>query len=199
MWSAACIIAEMVTGQPLFHGNSDFQVLTRIVTILGRPTEDEWKNCSLSEHYPFNGSLYQFSTESKRENLKIALKGRMDDVGLDLMMKMLEYNPHSRISAQVALSHPWFADVDYRKLDSLGVTNSLTNSMRGMFGKKIVDVMEERSKGILTTTLLSHLLHKKASMKDHIIDAIERDYTTVTHNMKCYGLPVLIRSTEPDK
>lgn len=127
------------------------------------------------------------------------MKGRIDDLGLDLMMKMLEYNPHSRISAQVALSHPWFADVDFRRLDSLGVTNSLTNSMRGMLSSKIVDVMEERSKGILTTTLLSHLLHKKVPMRNHIIDAIEKDYTTVTYNAKCYGLPVLIRSSEPNQ
>ncbi|XP_953424.1 cell-cycle-related serine/threonine protein kinase, CDK homologue, putative [Theileria annulata] len=194
MWSAACIIAEMITGRPLFHGNSDFQVLSRIVTILGRPTEAEWKNCSLSEHYPFNGSLYQFKISSKKENLRVALRGKIDDTGLDLLLSMLEYNPHKRISAQVALSHRWFSDIDYRRLDSIGVVNCIMDSMRGLLGSKMVDLIEGRSRGILSTSLISHFLHKNSPIRDKIIKAMENDYTAVNSVIKSLGLPVILQN-----
>ncbi|BAM41756.1 cell-cycle-related serine/threonine protein kinase [Theileria orientalis strain Shintoku] len=193
VWSAACIIAEMVTGKPLFHGNSDFQVLSRIVTMLGRPTEEEWKNCSRAEHYPFNGSLYHFSTENKIENLRTALKGKMDDLGLDLLLKMLEYNPHKRISAQAALSHEWFADVDFRRLDSLGVVNCMTETLKGLLGEEVFDIIEMGSKGMLTTTLLSHVLHSNSPIKAKIIETIGRDHREACSAKHRFVKPSIIR------
>ncbi|UKK02944.2 Non-specific serine/threonine protein kinase [Theileria orientalis] len=193
IWSAACIIAEMVTGKPLFHGNSDFQVLSRIVTMLGKPTEEEWKNCSRAEHYPFNGSLYHIKIESKMENLRTALKGKMDDVGLDLLVKMLEYNPHKRISAQAALSHEWFSDVDFRRLDALGVVNCMTESLNGLLGKKMFDVIEMRSKGLLTTTLISHVLHNDNPAKAKIIEAMGRDHRLVCYGTRQYVIPSILQ------
>jgi serine/threonine protein kinase len=35
----------------------------------------------------------------------------IDDQGLDLLYKMLEYEPCRRITAKSALQHPYFADV----------------------------------------------------------------------------------------
>jgi serine/threonine protein kinase len=35
----------------------------------------------------------------------------IDDQGLDLLLKMLEYEPSRRISARHALQHPYFANV----------------------------------------------------------------------------------------
>jgi len=36
----------------------------------------------------------------------------VDDCGLDLLEKMLLYEPSARISARQALNHPWFDDVE---------------------------------------------------------------------------------------
>lgn len=35
----------------------------------------------------------------------------LEDSGLDLLYKMLEYDPTQRISAVQALKHPYFADL----------------------------------------------------------------------------------------
>ncbi|EDO08445.2 protein kinase domain containing protein [Babesia bovis T2Bo] len=199
IWSAACIIAELVTGFPLFHGNSDFQVLTRIVTTLGRPTEDEWRNCSRSEHYPFNGSLYNVHVEDKKERLRSVLRGKMDDVGLDLLLSLLQYNPHKRLSALEALSHPWFHDVDYRRLDSMGVRNCLTNALMGRFGASAIRNLEDQSRGITSTTLLSHMIYNDSDIKGHIMDAIDRDYTHVNSSLRQCSLPVAIQYNAPEK
>ena len=34
----------------------------------------------------------------------------LSDLGLDLMMKMMQYDPSKRISAEEALEHPWFRE-----------------------------------------------------------------------------------------
>lgn len=124
----------------------------------------------------------------------MALKGRMDDTGLDLLLSMLEYNPHKRISAQVALSHKWFSDIDFRRLDSTGVVNCIMDSMKGLLGPKIVDILEDRSRGILSTSLVSHFLHKNDPIRDKIIKAMENDYATVNSVIKSMGLPVILQN-----
>ena len=40
MWSIGCIFAEMVTGKPLFPGNSETDQLKKIFLIMGTPTEN---------------------------------------------------------------------------------------------------------------------------------------------------------------
>lgn len=39
LWSTGCIFAEMVTGRPLFPGQSTADELQKIYQILGTPTE----------------------------------------------------------------------------------------------------------------------------------------------------------------
>ena len=40
MWSFACIIVELITGQPLFQGDSEADQLLAIMEVLGNPPED---------------------------------------------------------------------------------------------------------------------------------------------------------------
>jgi serine/threonine protein kinase len=42
IWSFACIFGEMLNGAPLFPGANDFDQLSRIMGILGSPTEKNW-------------------------------------------------------------------------------------------------------------------------------------------------------------
>jgi serine/threonine protein kinase len=41
-----------------------------------------------------------------------AVVPKLDPMGVDLLSKMLQYQPSKRISAKQALSHPWFDDLD---------------------------------------------------------------------------------------
>ena len=41
---------------------------------------------------------------SKDDNLYLS------DLGLDLMLKMMTYDPSKRITAEEALKHPWFKE-----------------------------------------------------------------------------------------
>ena len=42
IFALGCIMAELFLGRPIFPGTSESDQLTRIVTVLGAPTRQEW-------------------------------------------------------------------------------------------------------------------------------------------------------------
>ncbi|OIW19788.1 hypothetical protein TanjilG_24434 [Lupinus angustifolius] len=104
MWSVGCIFAEMARRQALFPGDSEFQQLLNIFKILGTPTEEQWPGVT---------SLRDWHVYPRWEpqNLARAVPSLGPD-GVDLLTKMLKYNPAERISAKAALDHPYFDGLD---------------------------------------------------------------------------------------
>ncbi|CAN0880062.1 Cyclin-dependent kinase B1-2 [Linum grandiflorum] len=104
MWSVGCIFGEMVRRQALFPGDSEFQQLLHIFRLLGTPTEKEWPGVtSLRDWHVY--PLWE------PQNLARAVPS-LDSDGLDLLSKMLKYEPSERISAKAAMDHPYFDSLD---------------------------------------------------------------------------------------
>jgi serine/threonine protein kinase len=43
VWSAGCVLAELLLGQPIFPGDSGVDQLVEIIKVLGTPTRDQIK------------------------------------------------------------------------------------------------------------------------------------------------------------
>nr|AAB28422.1 Cdc2216 product {P element-induced A to V mutation at residue 145} [Drosophila melanogaster, Peptide Mutagenesis, 297 aa] [Drosophila melanogaster]AAP13986.1 cdc2-like kinase [Drosophila melanogaster] len=101
IWSIGCIFAEMATRKPLFQGDSEIDQLFRMFRILKTPTEDIWPGVTSLPDY--KNTFPCWSTNQLTNQLK-----NLDANGIDLIQKMLIYDPVHRISAKDILEHPYF-------------------------------------------------------------------------------------------
>ena len=105
MWSVGCIFAEMVLLNPLFK-TGEKTMVDKIFQYLGTPTEETYPKL---EFLPlWNSEEHEFK---EGKGLRKEMKD-LDDVGFDLLMKFLQIDPDKRISADEALQHPYFNDLD---------------------------------------------------------------------------------------
>ena len=101
IWSVGCIFAEMSTRKPLFQGDSEIDQLFRMFRILKTPTEDIWPGVTSLPDY--KNTFPCWSTNQLANQLK-----NLSREGIDLIQKMLIYDPVHRISAKDVLAHPFF-------------------------------------------------------------------------------------------
>jgi len=110
IWSTGCIFAELLTKKPLFPGDCEIDQLYKIFQIMGTPNEIIWPHCT---------SLPDFKAGTfpnwKKVPIHNALgNSNLDSNALDLLEKMLVYDPSIRITAKDGLLHPYFNDIVYR-------------------------------------------------------------------------------------
>nr|AOO87127.1 cyclin dependent kinase A [Kalanchoe daigremontiana] len=105
IWAVGCIFAEMVNFEPLFAGDSELNHLLSMFRILGTPNDDVWPGVS---SYPFfkKTVFRQWSSQSLG-----TLLPNLCSNGIDLLSRMLCYDPSQRITAKAALEHDYFKDV----------------------------------------------------------------------------------------
>jgi len=110
IWSIGCIFAEMANQKPLFPGESEIDQLIKIFSVLGTPCDATWPGISSLPDYSNNFPKWQ--KKDLREVFGVqAQNNGMGELGLDLLEKMLQYEPSKRISARNALQHEYFDDI----------------------------------------------------------------------------------------
>jgi len=103
VWSIGCIMAEMINHAPLFPGDSEIDELFKIFRALGTPTVETWPDVDQLPDY--QEGFPKWVAKPWED-----LCPKLDEQGVDLLKRMLQYVPENRISAKEALSHPWFSD-----------------------------------------------------------------------------------------
>jgi serine/threonine protein kinase len=111
MWSIGCIFAELINHRPLWPGDSEIDELYRIFRSLGTPTTETWPG--VTELPDYKAAFPQWP---RRALSKSITSTTFDAAGMDLLEKMLAYDPSKRISSRAAMDHEWFSDLDKRSL-----------------------------------------------------------------------------------
>jgi len=104
MWSIGCILGELLGGKPLFPGTSTMNQLDRIIEVVGFPSKEDIEAIGSSFAATMIGSLPM----STAKNVRTLFPSAPDD-SLDLLIKLLQFNPSKRITAEEALEHPYVA------------------------------------------------------------------------------------------
>lgn len=121
LWAVGCIFAELIGLQPIFKGEEakmdskksvPFQSnqLQRILEVLGSPNQKNWPSI---HKYPEYEQLSKFP--KYRDNLATWYHsaGGRDKNALDLLYKLLTYDPTQRIDAVNALDHEYFTSGEF--------------------------------------------------------------------------------------
>jgi len=102
IWAVGCILAEMINRNPLFPGDDYKRQLNLIFNAIGTPTANDTKFIT-NEH-----ALSYIRNLQPRQPTPMKHLVQTDDADcLDLLTKMLKFNPHERISIDDALQHPF--------------------------------------------------------------------------------------------
>lgn len=104
IWSAGCIFAEMIEGKPLFPGKDHVHQFSIITDLLGSPPEDVINTICSVNTLKFVTSLPHRDPVPFSERFK-----NVEPDAVDLLEKMLVFDPNKRITAADALSHPYLA------------------------------------------------------------------------------------------
>jgi len=113
VWSVGCILAEMLSGKPLFPGkdcitswvlwlNLDHNQLTLILDVLGTPSMDDYLTIRSRRAREYLKGLPVRRKVSFRSMFPNA-----NPLALDLLDKLLTFNPMKRITVEDALRHPY--------------------------------------------------------------------------------------------
>lgn len=102
MWSVGCILAEMLSNRPIFPGKHYLDQLNHILGVLGSPSQDDL-NCIIND----KARCYIQSLPFKPKIPWDRMYSNADPKALDLLEKMLSFNPRKRILVEDALSHPY--------------------------------------------------------------------------------------------
>uniref|UniRef100_A0A8C5D9L2 Mitogen-activated protein kinase n=1 Tax=Gouania willdenowi TaxID=441366 RepID=A0A8C5D9L2_GOUWI len=102
IWSVGCILAEMLSNRPIFPGKHYLDQLNHILGILGSPSQEDL-NCIIN----IKARNYLLSLPYRGKVPWNRLFPNADPKALDLLDKMLTFNPHKRIEVEEALAHPY--------------------------------------------------------------------------------------------
>uniref|UniRef100_A0A0D9UY28 non-specific serine/threonine protein kinase n=1 Tax=Leersia perrieri TaxID=77586 RepID=A0A0D9UY28_9ORYZ len=104
IWSAGCVLAELLLGQALFPGESAVDQLVEIIKVLGTPTREEIR--CMNPNY----TEFKFPQIKAHPWHKIFHK-RMPPEAIDLASRLLQYSPSLRCTALDACAHPFFDEL----------------------------------------------------------------------------------------
>lgn len=113
IWSIGCIAAEFLLGQPLFPGKSEIDQLDKIFKTLGMPNERIWPGFNKLPHADKIVQLNQ------PYNCLEKVLPMLSPTGIDLLCRLLAYDPNRRITAIDALQHPFFTEAPLPKDPSM--------------------------------------------------------------------------------
>ncbi|KAL0487628.1 mitogen-activated protein kinase [Acrasis kona] len=104
IWSVGCIMAELIGKGVLFKGSSPINQVEKILQVLGSQEMENVKGSP--QGLEFINGLPKF----KKQPLRNLFPQAHEDA-IDLLEKMLEFNPEKRISALDALRHPYLSSL----------------------------------------------------------------------------------------
>jgi len=112
VWAVGCIFAELLQQEPMFPGEDYIHQMNLIFETLGTPEPKDMVFVTNE-----NALAYIKGIKKKPKKNFRKLFPKANPLAVDLVEKMLTFNPIERISVEEALRHPYLKDL-YEDLDN---------------------------------------------------------------------------------
>jgi renal tumor antigen len=120
IWGLGCVFFEVLSLYPLFPGTNELDQVQKIHQIMGTPSAE------LLNHFKKKSSHMDFNFPPNEGTGIEKMIPHIAADCIDLIQKLLAYNPDERLSARQGLRHPWFRDL--REAEKRGQATAKTMS-----------------------------------------------------------------------
>ncbi|XP_031465514.1 mitogen-activated protein kinase 15 [Phasianus colchicus] len=103
MWSIGCILGELLLGKPLFPGTSTINQIEQILRVIPAPSPED----IMAMQSDYRASIIDRMSSRQRVTFEEILPSSTPLPALDLLKKLLVFNPEKRLTAEEALQHPY--------------------------------------------------------------------------------------------
>ncbi|MCO5555526.1 hypothetical protein L7F22_009071 [Adiantum nelumboides] len=104
MWSSGCILGELLNGKPIFPGTSTMNQIERVLDLLGKPDLED----IAALESPFAATMLENMSCGSARSFRKAFPSASPEAE-DLLRRLLQFNPHRRLTAEQALQHPYLS------------------------------------------------------------------------------------------
>lgn len=132
IWSFGCILAELLTGQPLFPGEDEGDQLACMMELLGMPPPKLLEQSKRAKYFINSKGLPRYCSVAAQADGRVmlvggrsrrgkkrgppgskdwgtALKGCDDYLFIEFLKRCLHWDPSARLTPAQALRHPWIS------------------------------------------------------------------------------------------
>lgn len=105
MWSVGCILGELIVGKAIFPGTSTLNQIERVLELTGKPKMEDIE--AIESDLAMN--VLSNMNVTKKRSFQSFFPNASDDA-LDLLKKLLVFNPKLRLTAEETLRHKYVRD-----------------------------------------------------------------------------------------
>ena len=179
VWSIGCVLAEMLLRKPFLMGSDWKNQLFLILDLLGKPRPESIGFVENEKAREFLKNYDAKTASSLKQNFENV---DPSDPVLDLLSRLLSFDPTERVTVQQALEHPYLADLFCPEDEP-----SSPPLPEGEFEFEGLDLNKEQIKDCIYEEILLHhfkefrkayvaKLGQKESVFRHILDNDNKDY-----------------------
>ena len=134
MWSLGCILAELLTGFPIFPGENEQEQLSCIMEVFGPPDKHLIEKSTRKKLFFDSLGKPRLTVSSKGKRRRPSSKTLQqvlkcdDDAFLDFITRCLRWDPDRRLKPDDAIHHEFLTGIKPPKVHNFrGLTSSSTN------------------------------------------------------------------------